>query len=206
MNTIRILIICIATGLLGCKETSNQETPMSKVDEAQFVDAFLKLQFDGRFSNNVPLVIREKLSIELVTMAEMELDPKYDLIIKEAESQDRKLADTVKDFYRKNTGTNTVKDIGTLTVNHVIIEEEKMDELFGTNGKNGWTEFYKLYPNSRGIITLSRPGFSKDSTLAVIYMGEQSNFKAGYGRIYVLKKHDGKWVNTELSIGPRWIS
>ncbi|MCP4258443.1 MAG: hypothetical protein GY774_13230 [Planctomycetes bacterium] len=205
MNTIRIFLVFIVIGLLGCKEKSHQEIPVSKVRDAQFVDEFLKLQFSGRFSSTVPLVIREKLSIEIVTIAEKEIDPTYNLI-KEAESQDKNLAEAVKDFYSKNTGTNTVEDIGTLTVSHVIIKEEKMGELFKTEGKDGWTEFYKLYPKSPGIITLSCPGFSKDGSLAVILMANQSTLLAGYRRIYVLKKQDGEWFDTEISIGPTWVS
>jgi hypothetical protein len=205
MNITRILIMCLVLVLLGCKETSNQETSVSKVDEAQFVDTFLKLQFGGRFSNTVPLVIRDKLSIEIITMAEKELDPTYDLI-KEAESKNKNLAEAVRDFYRKNTGTNTIEAIGTLKVNHVILTEMKINELFKTEGKYGWAEFYKLYPNSPGIITLSRPGFSKDGSLAIILMVNQSTLLAGYGRIYVLKKQDGEWVDTDLSIGPTWVS
>ena len=197
--------MCLILGLLGCKETPNQETLESKVVDVQFVDAFLRLQFGDRLSKNVPLVFSQKLSIEIVTMVEEELDSTYDLI-KEAESQNKNLAEAVRDLCRKNSGTNTVEAIGTLAVNHVILTEMKRKELFETKGNDGWTEFYKLYPNSRGIITLSRPGFSKDGTLAVICMSDHSGPLAGYARIYVLQKQDGQWVDTELIIGPTWVS
>ncbi len=96
--------------------------------------------------------------------------------------------------------------MGTLSIKHVAITDRQLKELFGINGKNGWEEFYKIYPKSPGIITLSRPGFSNNGTLAVIYMGIQSNGLAGYGQIYVLEEKEGKWVELKTQIGPSWIS
>jgi hypothetical protein len=78
--------------------------------------------------------------------------------------------------------------------------------LFDTEGKDGWQEFYKFHPKSPGIITLSRPGFSKDGGLAVIYMGNQANWLVGGGRIHVLEKKEGKWVKRLMFIGPQWVS
>ena len=57
-----------------------------------------------------------------------------------------------------------------------------------------WQYYYNLYPESCGIITLSRPGFSADGETAVLKLGWQSGGDAGQGYLLVLKKYDDIWL------------
>jgi hypothetical protein len=57
----------------------------------------------------------------------------------------------------------------------------------------GWNNFYRLYPNSGGYITLSAVGFNEDKTVAVVYMGHHCGIMCAEGNFHVLEKKDGKW-------------
>jgi hypothetical protein len=127
-------------------------------------------------------------------------------LIHRTEHKDTKILQAVKDFCSKNTKNHNIDSIGSLTVRHVVMTKEQETDLFRTRGKDGWEEFYKIYPKSPGIITLSRPGFSKDGTIAVIYIGNQRHGVVGEGQIYVFQKIDGKWVECGTHIGPSWVS
>ena len=66
----------------------------------------------------------------------------------------------------------------------------------------GWKKFYKSYPDSPGIITISRPGFSRGGKIAVIYMWNQVADLSGRGRIFVLENRNGKWLYSVMVVGP----
>lgn len=203
----RRLAICLLAGVLGCTtgRVVPAPEPRTVADEASFVEAFLRLRFAVTFSKEVPLVIAQRLSIDMLLVNRTEADLAADLV-REAEQQHPRLVEAVRDFCSKNTGTNTVDALGPLGFRHVVLTEEQQNRLFKTSGQDGWTAFYRTYPNSPGIITLSRPGFSRDGRLAVIYMGNQSHWLAGHGRIFVLQRTDGKWTMAAMWLGPAWVS
>ncbi len=202
---IRLLTICFALGCLGCSETTHSEKQTPDVNDAPLVEAFLRLQFAENISNDAPLIIQEQLSMKMMLLVEEEADFTADLI-RQAEQQGKRLAEAVRDFCSKNKRTNNLNSIGTLTLKHVVFTDKDMSALFESTGIDGWEEFYKIHPKSPGIITLSRPGLSLDGSLAVIYMGNQTHWLAGRGRIYVLEKKGGKWGENRMCIGPFWMS
>lgn len=57
----------------------------------------------------------------------------------------------------------------------------------------GWNGFRRAYPLGGGIITLSHVAFSRDRQWAILQAGQQSDWLAGAGFIYVLHKEDGRW-------------
>lgn len=72
------------------------------------------------------------------------------------------------------------------------ITEEAISSVFSTNKSlNGWTDFYKTYPDSQGILTLSAIGFNKDHTKAILYYGSQYDVDGGSG-YYVIYSFDGR--------------
>ena len=89
----------------------------------------------------------------------------------------------------------------------VLYSQDYIEELRRVKGKpSGWDLFYPKYPQAGGMTTISRPGFSKDGDLAIIYVGRHSNYLAGSGRLWVLQKQDGQWVVQPGLIGPMWMS
>lgn len=91
-----------------------------------------------------------------------------------------------------------------------LISDATVKEIFSHNTANtqptGWALFYQKFPGSSGLITVSRVGFDPGKTTAIVYMGEQSHYLAGHGRIRVLKREGKKWVEAGESIGPMWVS
>ena len=205
----RFILTHLIMGVLDFSAEPNREDmePQATVNDAQFMDTFLKLMFTKSVSNGVPIVIeqtlashmREDFEADLIRQAKRQ---NYGLV----ERQYKRLAEAVEDYCRKGVGTNTLDSIGRLSVKHVVLTDKRHDELFEREDLDGWMEFHKVYPKSTGIVKLSRPGFSSDGTLAVIYMGHQSHPTAEYGRIFVLENKDGMWVEAPLSIGSGWVS
>jgi hypothetical protein len=211
MNMIRIIITCLMLGFFGCMAEVPHNKQFLKNYEASFVDSFLGSQFvgiflDGIIAPDTPLVIREKLSIhEIMTGWNNMADFTANLIQEAKQQKNKKSVEAVRDFCSKNSSESTINEIGTLSIKHVVLTEEQAKTLFSDWSK-GWEIFYQTYPKSPGIIELSRPGFSKDGTVAIIYMGQSANMIAGAGQLSVFQKKDGEWVDSGIRIGPAWIS
>ncbi len=73
-------------------------------------------------------------------------------------------------------------------------------------GANAWDQFYRRFPGTGGLITISRVGVDSKGTVAIIYLGHQFRRLAGAGFIRVLRREGGKWVLKIEGIGPVWMS
>lgn len=198
-------LLCLVFAMVGCRTAPAPVEKPQKVDEASFVDDFLRKRFSSSLSEDAPLVIMENLSLgELMTGKNMESFTND--LLQHWQSRDAKTAEALRDFCAKNSGESTIDAIGALTVPHIVVTSEQMNRIFRTSGRDGWEVFYETYPKSPGIVTLSRPGFSADGTAAVIYMGNQYGWLAGHGQIYVFHRVSGKWEEGFEMIGPRWVS
>ena len=119
-------------------------------------------------------------------------------ILDEAKKENQKLFEAVNDFCIKNDRTtNNLKSIGTLSVRHVALDEKQILEILG----GGWESLQKKYPGSEGFIMLSRPGFSKDGTISVIFMYHSYSAGSGISQYYIMEKKDEKWIKSSMYIG-----
>lgn len=108
------------------------------------------------------------------------------------------------DFEARNQQSVTIENRFHLEPSRVeLIDLAEIHDLFGENG-SGWKGFYGKYPDAGGIVTFSRVGFSRDRTQAVVYVGVQSNWLAGYGQLVMLVRDGDKW-RKDASQG-LWIS
>jgi hypothetical protein len=60
---------------------------------------------------------------------------------------------------------------------------------------NFWPYFYQHYPNSVGLVTVSRVGFSDDRQWALVGFSVMSGDTEGRGCSYVLHQEKGHWVS-----------
>jgi hypothetical protein len=67
-----------------------------------------------------------------------------------------------------------------------------------------WSEFYKRYPDSYGIIYFSRVGFNDRLDQAFVYVQQSCQDTCGSGRYVLLGKTNGKWHLLHETI--LWIS
>ena len=67
-----------------------------------------------------------------------------------------------------------------------------------------WTEFYRRYPNSYGLIFFSNVGFNVQRDQAFVYAGEICGGLCGSGQYVLLSKVNGKWeIQNETVL---WVS
>lgn len=101
--------------------------------------------------------------------------------------------ETVIDFKAKNITSYPLGELILQRAGYDLITDRKINELFIFS--HGWDSFYKLYPESEGILTFSRVGFNNKKDQALVSICGQWDSYAGSG-IYVLftKKTNGLWV------------
>lgn len=110
--------------------------------------------------------------------------------------------ETLADFQAQNRESHPLTDDFDLSVEVVLIGEEELDQIFGD--MEGWDTFYATYPDSQGRMTLSRVGFNRQGTQALVYVGNQSHWLAGTGHLVLLAGENGVWtLQGEVTL---WIS
>ena len=113
--------------------------------------------------------------------------------------------DLIADFGRANQRPLPLPKTLFQDIPGSIAPRAELDEIFGDRSK-GWDEYYRRHSRSLGIHELSRVGFSRNMKLAMVYFGGQSDWLAGSGQIYVLRKENGVWEDTSMMVGGMWIS
>ena len=74
----------------------------------------------------------------------------------------------------------------------ILQAEKKLQEIQKKYFSSGWDEFHKKYPNSGGIITLSRVGFNKRKNIAYCCCSLYTDVHVGYGYHVIAEKKYGK--------------
>jgi hypothetical protein len=125
--------------------------------------------------------------------------------------------DIIHDFLNRNSGyyeksqitENVLKTAGRFPIDQrltfrlpcVWISDQEIERIF-RNGE--WEGFYRRYPNSRGLVYLSRVGFNKKMTQALLYFVQQYTNAAGEGYLVLLNKQNNEWKRTaQITV---WIS
>ena len=84
----------------------------------------------------------------------------------------------------------------------ILLSTIEHDKIFKEG--NGWLEFYQKYGKTQGILTVSLLGYNNDFTQALIYRGNQLDWKAGSGYLILFEKINEDWEISEyIQI---WIS
>ena len=85
-----------------------------------------------------------------------------------------------------------------------LLSESEVNSFFNSTDTNGWDSFYTQYPDSQGLLTLSRVGFDKNQEQALVYYGNMSHWLAGAGFYVLLVKTNGEWQIKKETMA--WIS
>ena len=93
-------------------------------------------------------------------------------------------------------GQHPLNGLVKFDLSHTLISENEIDQIF-SNG--GWKEFYRRYPTSRGLISLSRVGFNKKMTQALLYFVQENGGSTGEGYLILFEKSGGEWKRVEQS-------
>jgi hypothetical protein len=111
-------------------------------------------------------------------------------------------AETLADFVAKNERSYRIENHFSLDVPVVLISNQAVDEFFAA--QDGWERFYEQYPNSQGMMTVSRVGFNPSGQQALVYVGNQADLLAGEGNYVLLSKEGDQWKVTKTF--QAWIS
>jgi hypothetical protein len=112
-------------------------------------------------------------------------------------------ADTVTNFRNRNDTIHELSPDMQIGSAYVLISQSVKSRFFSQN-QDGWQLFYEQYPNSPGITTISRVGFSGNFDQALVYAGTQSQWLAGAGFYFLLLKVNGTWIVDQQVM--TWIS
>jgi hypothetical protein len=106
-------------------------------------------------------------------------------------------ADTRQDYQLKNKQSVPLPGPCRLTPQCGYYNVVDLTGIVGMDkGKmeKGWKEFKKRYPTAPGIFVVSRIGFNRDHTEAVLYAAKACGNLCGDGQFIWIVRRDGSWV------------
>ncbi len=95
-------------------------------------------------------------------------------------------------YLARNAQSALLEDRFNLKLPVTLLSQADFDSFFGTNGK-GWDSYYFQYPNSQGVLGLSRVGFNAQGDKALVCASTQVYTMAGAGYAVVLSLENGLW-------------
>lgn len=98
---------------------------------------------------------------------------------------------TFDDFLENNKSRVPLKDSFTLPVKRVFISDEELKTIL--KSELYWEGFYKKYPNSQGVMTLSNVGFDAQKKQALVYVSNIRGSLDAIGVYVVLEKQNDIW-------------
>jgi hypothetical protein len=98
---------------------------------------------------------------------------------------------TASEFVRVNASRTQLAASAFPDSSYMVLEEVTVDDLFGPPG--GWSGFYSQHPGAPGLIRVSRVGFSRDGTQALVHIENQRSSMMGGGDFVLLERGDGFW-------------
>ncbi len=178
-------LLAVVLVLSGCRLLGS---PLSE-------KAVLSDLFNAQFKEAEAVVVSE------YTTADMLSPENYDYFKEQLPELDRELFDA---FLAANREAVPSADLLEITPKVIPISQEKLTEIFGAPEGKGWEVFYQTYGRVPGVQSFSRPGFSKDGKLALVYSGGQYDWLAGMGELLLMEQVDGIWkIKSRAMV---WIS
>jgi hypothetical protein len=101
--------------------------------------------------------------------------------------------ETIDDYVAKNAKSYQLTKSFDLKLKYTLIPKEKIEQIF-KSGPGGWGEFYMQFPDSGGLIALSRAGLDSGGNQALVYITHSCGGLCGSGNYLLLVKKDKGWV------------
>jgi hypothetical protein len=105
----------------------------------------------------------------------------------------KELKPLLEELLVKNKTSVPLQNLFKIKHNSVLLDENDFADFFKNRDFEGWDDFYKKYPDSSGFITVSRVGFDKKLTKAILYKSMSCGSLCGSGDYILFEKTDGKW-------------
>jgi hypothetical protein len=101
-----------------------------------------------------------------------------------------KFKDAIADYNRVNQKPWLLQRKFQIDHPYELVTSGTLRALF-SDGR--WDGFYKRFPASDGIFSVSAVGFNREKTLAILYGGTACGDLCGSWSFHLLEKVDGKW-------------
>ena len=127
----------------------------------------------------------------------------YDMLNKEQVKGTSAMA--IRNFKRWNLEPESLRWIGETSPRIEFLSTEEAGQIFiGDMPGEAWARFYRQFPGSTGLVSLSRIGFNDDHTEALVYVAHTCGSLCGSGEFVILKKTQGHWTIDRTD--PIWVS
>lgn len=179
------------------------ETNTEPVFKLHTSDFFNQLDYDiyslileEYYSDSVSMVIRQKLDYNLAPIiynCQCTGNDYYNYIKANMSEID---TNAYLNFISINDSVNYLDNLFNSNTTRVkLISEEEYDSFLDRDYREDkWGIFYDKYPNSNGLIELSRIGFNQDLNQAILEIWHSVGESGSNGIIYFLTKIDDIWV------------
>ncbi len=109
---------------------------------------------------------------------------------------------TIDAFREANLRTAPFRPSFHPSFNYELLDLNRLYSI--PKGGDWWGEYYKRFPGSQGVLTLSRVGLNADGTQALFFVTNSCGGLCGGGRYVVMEKREGHWtIGKEIDV---WIS
>ncbi len=106
--------------------------------------------------------------------------------------------ETIEDYQAKNKRAFSLERLFNLKADYELISDGEYQDLFEPDPESGWDIFYSIYPESQGILTLSRIGFNENRTQALVHARNQAGPTTEEDYYYLLEKNGASWVVKDM--------
>jgi hypothetical protein len=104
----------------------------------------------------------------------------------------------VDSFLERNQQPHPLKPVLDLNLEYQLLTREEVDKLRLLDEASNWKLFYQEYPDTVGFLHLSRVGFNKDLSLALVYLEQYHYEQPIVGSYYLMTRLDGRWEASEI--------
>ena len=101
--------------------------------------------------------------------------------------------ETIENFQDVNKDDHLLRNDFDLGIPCILLSSAESMEIFQPK-TNGWDVFYERYPQSQGIMGVSKVGFNQEGNQALIYAWNEEYSEVGKGYYLFLTKEEGIWV------------
>jgi len=196
-----ILSLIISSIFLNsCKKDSDNQRPEFKLEQADSMTdedyEIYSLVIDSLYSNSTIILHQQTSQVD-------EYFYSFNSFIDINSNIDSSLVD---DFLLQNDSVyNFIDNFNCLDNEVVLISTSEIEYIFnGQDINNNWDEFYNVYPNSEGLVKLTRIGYNQNRTQAIFGLGNQYASLGGEGCLIYLEKINNNWTIVNVSL--TWIS
>ena len=102
--------------------------------------------------------------------------------------------ETLEDFLAKNREQHPVEPDLNPGGRLICVDDREFEHIF-CDGE-GWERFRRTFPESDGTLRFSRVGLNWEVTQAMLYAGQQFDWRVGSGGFWLFSKIDGAWVES----------